>query len=448
MIKQVSFLIAFGIILLNFFSCSRPTEDRGTSFETADLKKENSESKLLSIHIVDGNGYSETIRSKERLKNYDKSDFLDSSSYQKIFRLYEKDRNGHSPSVVTSYYENGLIKQYLEGLDGRACGRFIEWHSNGKRKLQVRVLSGTLDLDEKSKMTWMFDGPSFAYNLQGNVIAHIPYSKGFIEGTTQFFYENGKLEREALFTRGKRHGTECIWDSKGMLLERTEFRDDERDGPSIGYYPGTSTVAWVEEWNRGLLQSAEYFDQNSLVLATIQDGNGNRCIFDEFGLSETHEYKNGKQEGEVLIFDADNTILRRTCFKDGLKQGEELYYWNNVKDASLPNPLPKLSISWNKGVIQGIVKTWYDNGIQESQKEMNQNEKHGLLTAWYRDGSLMMIEEYEHGKLKRGDYHKKGEVVAYSRIRDNKGFATLFDSEGHFLQKVQYQDGIPSDNEV
>ncbi len=441
MIKRVSLIFLFVLVIFSVCSCSRPSENRGESFDIALIKKENSEAKLLSIHIVDGNGYSETIRSKERLKNYQLSDFLDSSSYQKIFRLYEKDKNGHVPSCVTSYYENGLIKQYLEGLDGRACGRFIEWHSNGKKKLQVRVLSGTLDLDEKSKMTWMFDGPSFAYNLQGNVIAQIPYAKGFIEGASKYFYENGQLHRETAFSQGKRNGTECIWDSDGMLIEKTDFSDDVRSGNSVGYFFKTSQLAWQEEWNKGDLQNGTYYDINSNVFSNVQNGCGTRCIYDEFGISETHDYKNGKQEGQILFFDADNRIWKKTHCKDGLKVGEEVYYWNSLS-------LPKLSISWNKGVIQGLVKTWYENGVQESQKEMNQNEKHGLLTAWYKDGSLMMIEEYEHGKLKRGDYHKKGEVIATSRIRDGKGFATLFDPEGHFLRKIQYQDGIPSDNEV
>ena len=91
-----------------------------------------------------------------------------------------------------------------------------------------------------------------------------------------------------------------------------------------------------------------------------------------------------------------------------------------------------------------MVKTWYEDGAVESQKEMSHNKKQGLSFAWYPDGSLMLMEEYDHDRLMKGSYFKKGDKQVTSQIENGKGVATLFDAGGHFLQKISYESGQPS----
>jgi antitoxin component YwqK of YwqJK toxin-antitoxin module len=100
---------------------------------------------------------------------------------------------------------------------------------------------------------------------------------------------------------------------------------------------------------------------------------------------------------------------------------------------------------WYEGVLQGPVKTWYDNGQLESQRDMSENQREGLLTAWYRNGSLMLVEEYEEDRLLHGEYYRMGEKTAVSQIENGKGVAMLFNPEGNFARKVSYQDGKPQD---
>ena len=74
---------------------------------------------------------------------------------------------------------------------------------------------------------------------------------------------------------------------------------------------------------------------------------------------------------------------------------------------------------------------------------MSQNKKQGMLTAWYIDGSLMLVEEYDKERLVKGDYLKKGERLPYSRIINGTGTATFFDSSGNYINRVEYKDGSP-----
>ena len=79
----------------------------------------------------------------------------------------------------------------------------------------------------------------------------------------------------------------------------------------------------------------------------------------------------------------------------------------------------------------------------ESQREMSGNTRNGVSTAWYRDGQLMMIEEYESDKLKKGDYYRKGHKQPLSQVINGEGTVTLFDSEGNYLRKIPYVNGKP-----
>jgi len=80
---------------------------------------------------------------------------------------------------------------------------------------------------------------------------------------------------------------------------------------------------------------------------------------------------------------------------------------------------------------------------------MYQNKKNGMALAWYKNGDLMLSEEYEKGILSSGSYYKKGDKKPISKIFSGKGTATLYHSEGYLLQKVFYEKGIPSvDNDA
>ena len=79
----------------------------------------------------------------------------------------------------------------------------------------------------------------------------------------------------------------------------------------------------------------------------------------------------------------------------------------------------------------------------QSQREVNGNKKQGLSFAWYTNGDLMLMEEYENDLLIKGTYFKKGDKIPISKIEGGKGLATLYTNEGIFLRKVVYEKAHP-----
>ncbi|MCH9628119.1 MAG: hypothetical protein S4CHLAM2_17720 [Chlamydiales bacterium] len=393
--------------------------------------------KITSINIIDRNGLSETISSKERLTAFDKTDFLAPQPYQKVLRVYGREKNGDVHSCITSYHPNGQLKQCLEAVNNRAFGSYKEWYPNGQVKISATVIGGSADLNTSAEQSWLFDGLNQAWNEEGGLIAKIPYQKGELQGEATYFHPNGKTWKSIPYDKGVVHGCQKIYLDDGSLFQTSTYSAGEKEGESTRHW-SASQIAYRELYKGGLLKEAAYYDRLGSCVARIENGKGERAIFGKTQLEELQQFDRGVQDGKVRVFDESDHLIRLYSIKNGMKHGEEIDYFPNTTQ-------PKLLLTWNHGVLQGSVKTWYENGTLESQREMSANKKNGLLTAWFRNGALMLVEDYEGDKLLKGEYYREGEKVAVSKIEKGKGVATLFTPEGNFSRKVYYQEGKPID---
>lgn len=394
----------------------------------------NDPTRIASINIIDRNGMAETISEKERLENFQKTNFLSTQPYQKVLRVYGRNENGDVHSYITSYHPNGQIKQYLEAVNNRALGKYLEWHSNGMKKIESSVIGGIADINTQAEQSWLFDGINRAYNDEGVLTAEISYQKGELEGESKYYHPNGKLWKICPYVKNVPHGTQQVFLSDGTLFMTMENKEGVKDGVTLRFW-SPSVIAYEEHYEKGLLIHAKYFDRDGNLESEIADGNGFRTLFGKERLQELQEFKGGKQEGKVKFFDEKGRLVSSYSLKNGEKEGEEVNYY--------PSGDPKLSMTWTSGVLNGTVKTWYENGAFESQREISKNLKNGLFTSWYRNGNLMFVEEYDNDRLVKGEYYRPGEKLPLSKIEGGKGIASLFDGDGIFSRKIIYQEGKP-----
>lgn len=393
---------------------------------------------LARVHVVDHSGLSETITNKERLKELAERNYISPQPYRKVMRVFAHDKEGSSRSIITSYYENGQIRQYLECLNGRACGLYQEWHQNGQTKLLAHVLAGQADIDEKAFPSWSFEGVCKAWDDQGSLTATFRYAHGSLNGPSETFFATGERESTTPYDNGVKEGQEITYNKAGKAIRTLTFHNDHRQGPSFGSYEN-GAEAWKEEFDEDHLSTACYLTPSGETLSSVANGEGIRSVFEDGHLISQEEIHGGIPEGWTTLFEYDGSIERKYEVKKGKKHGTEIRYYIG----SLKAPTPRLSIEWRDGIVHGTVKTWYPDGILESQKEMSQNLKQGLSMAWYPDGSVMMVEEYADDKLVRGQYHQKGETTSISIVENGNGIATLFDASGSIIEKVRYLEGMP-----
>jgi len=429
----MKFLSQFLLIMLFFITGCQPVPiPQDPSIQPITVKEP-----LARVNIIDHSGLSETITNAERLKELAQRNFLSSQPYRKVMRTYAHDKEGTSRSIITSYYENGQIRQYLECTNGRACGLYQEWHPNGQTKLISHVLAGQADIDEKAFPSWSFDGLCKAWDDQGALTAIFTYHHGVLHGPSETFYSTGERERLTPYENGVKEGEEITYSKAGAVLQLITYHNDLRHGPSIGNY-SDGTEAWKENFQEDHLVTGSYLSPSGELLSSVVDSNGIRSSFEEGHLISQEEILHGRPEGWTTLFEYDGTIERKYEVKNGKKQGTEIRYYVENK-----SPTPRLALEWRDGILHGTMKTWYSNGALESQREICQNMKQGLSMAWYPDGSVMLVEEYNDDKLVRGRYHSKGETTSISVVENGAGIATLFDTSGSVIEKIHYTDGKP-----
>lgn len=396
---------------------------------------------LVAIHIQDRNGISETISVPEKLEHFESIDFLSSQPYQKVLRVYKKEQKNHS--IITSYHSNGVIAQYLEAEEMRAHGYFREWFSNGQLRIEAKVIGGTADITPNAKKDWLFDEICKVWDEEGHLIAEIPYKKGAIDGISISYYPSGQIQKEVPYLNSMEEGVAFEYYPSGKLKIKQSYMKGKKKGPSSRYFE-SGHIASNEEYTDDRLLQGMYYNPKQEVIASVRDGRGAQVIYEEdfpLFLIETHQ---GYPEGLVRKFNSNEELISTYYLKNGRKQGEEIEYYL-PSETSQKELCPKLSIQWDQDMVHGIVKSWYPTGQLQSQREYCRNEKLGPSCAWYKNGSLMLVEEYENGKLIKGAYYKKNQNDPISTIHNGNGFATLYHEDGSFLRKVQYIKGKPVD---
>lgn len=389
---------------------------------------------LVLIQIQDRNGLSETISKPERLVTYSKVDFLSSQPYKKVLRVFRKE--GKNSSVITTYHPNGTTWQMLEAKEMRAFGSYREWFASGAKKIEATVIGGNADLTLGAEATWLFDQTAQVWNEQGQLVSEILYDKGVLSGRSVFYYPTGAKEKEVSYEQDLIHGEAKEFWENGDVKSISIYQNGQKNGVDQGFWKN-NVLRWQENYSQDRLIHGDYWSQSQDKISEVRDGVGFRAVFDDHRLIQLQEIQNGVPEGLVKNFDESGSLRSVYHLKNGSKQGEEIEYFSS-KDDSLE---PKISLDWDRGTIHGIVKTWYSNGQLQSQREMCRNKRNGHLCCWYRDGSLMMTEEYENDALASGQYFQKSHKEPVSTISNGSGTATIYDEEGVFLRKVVYSKG-------
>lgn len=403
---------------------------------------------LMSISITDRNGFTETASAKERVDRYRSTDFLQPQPYEKVVRVFSRDASGNVPSCVTTYYPNGQLERVLEVCNGRALGLYREYFPNGQVASEVQVIGGVGELSPGAERSWVFDGPAKSWDEDGNLLAVIPYAKGEIDGLSIEYYPGGRLKASTPFCRGAIEGVAEEHFPDGCVKSQIAYLNGRCEGRARTFWSGDQ-LALQEEYSEGLLATGLYWDRAGALEEEVKFGNGFRVIYNEEGCKEVHQYADGLPCGLVKVYGRRGQLVRLYHIKGDVKHGEEVYFYDSpfqaLKERGESVDRPKLSIHWHEGEIQGEVKTWYPTGQIESQREIGHNKKGGISTAWYSDGSLMLVEEYANDQLTKGEYFPRGSTLPISRVTKGCGVATIFDAEGALVRRVVYVDGEPDD---
>jgi antitoxin component YwqK of YwqJK toxin-antitoxin module len=204
------------------------------------------------------------------------------------------DQNGN-PTVTNGngeykdYHENGQL--IIAGIvkNGEKVGIWKSFHSNGKRKEEIKYDKGILHVLN----TWSDSGEEQVVHGEGNYITFFedstnPSEKGLIkngfrEGYWETYYFNSIIiQQESNYKAGKFDGRSVNYYLTGNIYVEGNFKDGNRDGE------------WIWHHESGLIEcSVNYIDNKK---------EGTQIFWNESGLQTKEElYENDELISEKLL---------------------------------------------------------------------------------------------------------------------------------------------------
>ena len=338
--------------------------------------------------------------------------------------------------VQCEWHDNSLLKQRYEFAQGVKNGWQREWNRRGDLLFEAMYENGIVN--GAIVLWWRLD------ELRGR----FPYVNGKKEGKHEWFYENGKPERIAIFHEDRLDGDNSAWYADGAVHSVQHFKAGVPVGEHLEYYPESGQLA----------KSAHYDDKGQF--------DGEQASYAPTGELLTQlSYRHGKLEGK--FFQVLPEGYQEICtYKDNFKEGPyTLYYPPNeqkVREKALEGSFAKdqrhglfveygatgvkLSESlYSTGLKEGTAHFYGATGGLEASVDFHADRRHGFVTRYFPSGAIAQKTPYV-ADMREGEeveYHENGQIAASYLYRDDllQGLCRNWNSEGVLIFEGEYQNG-------
>jgi antitoxin component YwqK of YwqJK toxin-antitoxin module len=248
-------------------------------------------------------------------------------------------------------------------------------------------------------------------------------------GYNKLFYPNGKVSSEGLMHDGipdgfwktyypsgiiksagnrRNHLLDSVWiffNESGDTVQKINYIMGKRNGYTIGYNFQPS----MDPMNRGRIIAKElYVNDKREGISYYYYPNGQ--------LKETVQYLNNKRNGIAREFDENGILITIQTYKNSVLTEREKV---NRKD--------------EKGLKQGVWKTFYPNGSLKSEIDYMDDLINGTYKEYDEEGNIKVLLQYAKGLL----IEEKDTSAMEIEIRNK------YDNEGNLTYSGSYRKNIP-----
>ncbi|MBA4053962.1 MAG: hypothetical protein C0490_04550, partial [Marivirga sp.] len=236
-------------------------------------------------------------------------------------------------------------------------------------------------------------GDYYHHAINGQVLRKGSYVNNEEEGIWQTYYETGKPETSGVFLHGSRDSTWLYHYENGKISSTTEYDSDERHGISKIYSP-----------------------DGMLIL-------------------------------EKLFFQG-NFMAYRKMRSDGIPQAWETFTGNNTIVLTNPNGKKVYEENFKNGVVEGVKRTYYNNGNLYSEYRYVSGDYSGDYVVYFENGKLLEKGSYKldelHGPVER--YNEDGTLRSKEHfVLGTREGKSLFFKNGTKAIEFNFYGGMTHD---
>lgn len=424
----------------------------------------NKIAKTASSRIVDGvevyhhlnNSLYGQLTSKmenEYLQNASVKNYLQDGSLYETFDLKDELKDG----IYTLYTQDQKIHKQGVYNKNMLEGPYTINHLNGSRK-ETGIYVG----DEVLGLNQLYS----PLDHLDCVRTYIKDEKEIVfDGKYTCFYMDGTLKSEKSFSKGKLNGASKTYNELGDLVSHLNFIAGELDGTNIEYFPSGQVYREFKATKGKMELYKEYNENSKLVFentyknGVIETSTTYSSIFNSKQLSKTFE--NGILS-KVAYFDKENNLF----FEEFYKKGSLTHGLQYVRNSSTPTKISTNGVTFEtknldgvviysatlkKGLLEGEFKRYNSFGFLTHTANLVHGEEQGLTTDFYIDGSV-------YKKIHKTDDESEGLTTTFTNNEITEtayytagaldGPQTHYYSNGKKSFEKFFKDGIQIGSEI
>ncbi len=391
--------------------------------------------------------------------------FLDGSP--KEITPYVND-NIHGTTMV--YFENGQLKTSTSYINGLKEGKAEVYYRTGELK------TITYYTNDKKHGTFK------SFDQIGNLYILGTYENGLREGIWKSDpLDNTRYKQIFNFKNDKKHGQQVTYNNYYDIIEKTNFKHGVLEGKHIKFEHGKCVENYI--YKQGLPTGIKHaYDDNGNLDFIVEylDGKNNgiyKRFFFNGQVAYIGNYERGKLHGGLTEYYPNGRIKILENYKHGKKHGESIHYWNkpepNIKAKTYYNENKIIGESYGyfkdgklslKTICKdsicvftgyssdnsiktsgstkfidsayrnfGIIKTYYDKNILESESEYKNGKQYGIYKKYHKNGHLDQSGQYTKNGKKIGlwgSYDKHGKLLKESYYSTDSTFTITYNTQG------------------
>ena len=259
---------------------------------------------------------------------------------------------------------------------------------------------------------WMYRDDTQVFSLEY-------YERGDLRRQIKW-YDNGQIEAEGYYEKGKKAGRWVTWHSNGQMETEGYYAKGELTGQWIGWYDnGQIEYEILFEHSKGIGRWVTWHDKDQMASEIHFNNCSEIPVF-----SESHlPYSSGECKWVSQI----------TWHENGQKESEKYYV---------------------KGQIDQWIETeWYDNGQKASEGYYVEGKRTGCWVLWHDNGQMKHEMHFENNEMTKPiiSWHENGQkasefyfkncgvVIGQGSIQYYQSFGSGCELEGHSVK--WYENG-------
>ncbi len=387
-------------------------------------------------------------------------------------------RNGKPDGYWKTYYVNGQIKSEGNRKDFLLDSLWVFYDEQGNITKKINYKK-----DKKNGYYQQFKlvKDSIEHNI---MISQELYLNDLKQGTSYYYYDNGKVHYQINYQDNRKHGNALEFDKKGTIISELRYRNDitiakkrinrfnsngEKNGTWKYFHPNGKTQTEAYYKNGKLNGYVKEYDKKGQLISSKRYIDGELFVekekVEEKAIVKKEYFENGKVKNQGAFVDDKAVGIHTTYAKSGKVVESKKYSSSGwVLYKGIIDRKGKRQGDWTYFYKSGKVKStgkyknnrrvgewefFYENGKTEQVGKYDKRGRTTGLWMWYyNNGNVLREEEFENGKEngRMIEYARNGDIVAKGSyiegVKEGEWYYNVGDEIQEGKYKADYKDGL------